>query len=409
MNKGAGLYFHPVGDPVVKGYAKNIMQIENKPGSEEAVLYLLLDLFGNKEELPKEIIKILDGFKETNVILEKKTVVKKEIKDDEEIEIKEEIEEEVEITVNKLYNMIGLPDDFDTKLDKFLAKKDKFSLILGEDLYTHKRAKNIALLAGLIEKYSDFDVIIIPPQTNSLGVSLICDLDSQEGEYTIGYNVQGDFTISALGDGDLDMPALNQQEGTFVNIDKRVVPTNAAVAYKGYTLNDIANELGLKAKYTIDYTKVLPKSKGFKEVDFDDLPNYFDNGGNEHRGYLLENRTRRTKLRIPEDIDEIESFDGVVVYRCEPVLQFSRFTNKTKQLKSEGALFVSEEFMESQGLNENDEVEISNEYASLITKVKFDDKITGTIPYLPTFDEKLDVSGIFKGGYRYAKVNLKKV
>ena len=39
---------------------------------------------------------------------------------------------------------------------------------------------------------------------------------------SVGYNEKADFQISALGDGALDMPALNQQEGTFVNIDKRV-------------------------------------------------------------------------------------------------------------------------------------------------------------------------------------------
>jgi len=98
-----------------------------------------------------------------------------------------------------------------------------------------------------------------------------------------------------------------------------------------------------------------------------------------------------------------------VVYRCEPVLQFSKFTNKAKQLKRDGALFASKDFMDKYNLNENDIVEISNENISITTKVQLDNKITGDIPYLPTFDEKLDVSGIFKNGYRYAKVNLKKV
>ena len=397
MNKGAGIYFHPIGDPIVQGYAKNILQIEHKIGSEEAVMYLILEKFADKEALPSEINKVLESFKSI-----KKESIVKEVDG-------EKVEESVEKEINSLYDMIGIDEEFDTKLTKFLAKKDKFSLILGEDLYTHKRAKNIALLAGLIERYSDFDVVIIPPQTNSLGVSLICDLDDKEGDYSIGYNVKGDFVLSALGDGDLDMPALNQQEGTFVSIDKRVVPTNAALKYNGYTLNDIANELGVKATYTIDYTKKLPKSKGFKEVEFDELPNYFDNAGNEHRGYLLDNKTRRTKLRIPDEIEEIESFDGVVVYRCEPVLQFSAFTNKCKQLKTEGGLYASKEFMDKNGLGEGDEVIISKNETSLKVKVIYDNKISGNIPYLPTFDKKLDVVGIFNEGYRYAKVKIEKV
>ena len=85
-----------------------------------------------------------------------------------------------------------------------------------------------------------------------MGVSLICDLDAEAGDYVIGYNEIGDFTLSALGDGNLDMPALNQQEGTFTTIDKRVVPTNAALAYNGYELNVITS-------YSIHYTKLYDR------------------------------------------------------------------------------------------------------------------------------------------------------
>jgi NADH-quinone oxidoreductase subunit G len=237
---------------------------------------------------------------------------------------------------------------------------------------------------------------------------LICDLDDKEGEYTIGYNVKGDFTLSALGDGDLDMPALNQQEGTFTNMDKRVVPTNAALKYEGYELNDIANALGLEKRYIIDYTKELPKNRGYKEIEFDDLPNYFGNDGSENRGYELKNITRRTKTKIPEEIEEIDSFDGVVVYRCEPVLQFSKFTNVCKQLKTEGGLFVSKDFAQKEGFEEGDAVEIVGEKGSLKSVVKIDDKITGNIPYLPTFDKDLDSEVIFEDGYRYVKVKIQR-
>ena len=371
--KGAKVIdLHPIEDFVLKDIISSSIRYE--VGSEEGVLAILAKGLLENSQIDKELKEYFSELDEGYISAETNVG-----------------EEEIDSIVN-------------------LAKRaEKKTLILGEDLYTHKRAKNIALLAGLIERYSDFDVVIIPPQTNSLGVSLICDLDDKEGDYTIGYNVKGDFTLSALGDGDLDMPALNQQEGTFTNIDKRVVPTNAAVKYNGYTLNDIANELGLKATYTIDYTKQLPKSKGFKEIEFDDLPNYFDNAGNEHRGYLLENKTRRTKLRIPEEIEEIESFDGVVVYRCEPVLQFSPFTNKCKQLKTNGGLYASQDFLEKFELSEGDEVSITKDDTTLKTKVILDNKIKGLIPYLPTFDKELDSFGIFKEGYRYAKVNIEKV
>ena len=73
--------------------------------------------------------------------------------------------------------------------------------MVGPDLYTHPNSANCARLVALIEKYTAFNVTMIPNLANTLGVALICDLDEKAGEYTIGYNTAGDFTLSALGNG----------------------------------------------------------------------------------------------------------------------------------------------------------------------------------------------------------------
>ena len=367
--KGAKVIdMHPIEDFALKDIVSNSIRYE--VGSEEGVLAILAKGLLEDSKLDGELKEYLDELDEGYISAETNVG-----------------EEEIESIVN---------------LAKTTTKK---TLILGEDLYTHKRAKNIALLAGLIERYSDFDVVIIPPQTNSLGVSLICDLDDKEGDYSIGYNVKGDFVLSALGDGDLDMPALNQQEGTFVSIDKRVVPTNAALKYNGYTLNDIANELGVKATYTIDYTKKLPKSKGFKEVEFDELPNYFDNAGNEHRGYLLDNKTRRTKLRIPDEIEEIESFDGVVVYRCEPVLQFNEFTALCKPIEEKQYLQGSSQFAVAAKIKGGSEIELNLDGTIIKRKFKSNKNFKGTIGEISLFDSILHNDKLLSH-YRYFRVQI---
>ncbi len=371
MNKGAGIYFHPISDPIVEGYAKNMVTIQHKIGAEEYVLAFVLKKFG--KDMPKALTKILD-----------------------------------EIDENKLNEYLNLPEDFEKTLTKMLAKKDAFSLVAGEDLYTHKNAKNLARLLGAVDRYTDFSVVIIPSQTNTLGVSLICDLDDEAGEHTLGYNEKGEFTLSALGDGDLDMPALNQQEGTFTNIDKRVVPTNAALEYKGYILNDIANELGIKSSLTIDYTPKLPKESGYVPLEFDLMPNFFDNGGNELRGYLLEERECEEEISF-EKISDPKYGEGQFVYRSNPINQFSPFTNKAHQLHEEPSLYVSNDFLNENSLTEGDEVKIEGEKGEVTLKVKVDKQAAGLIPYLPTFDKDLDLSGIFASDYRFAKVSIKKV
>ena len=418
MNKGAGLYFHPVIDPIVDGYSKNLLCINHKVGIEESIMYLILDLFADKERLPQNVVKYLESFhkKEKKTISEiVKEQIKEIVKDEESGEAKEvvktiskKVEKEIEVDHNSLYDLIGLPDDFDVKMTKMLAKKDKFSFVAGEDLYNHKRAENLAKLLGLIERCTPFEVLIIPSKTNTLGVSLICDLDEKTGKKVVGYNVKADFNLSSLKKGDLSFPALNQQEGTFTSINKRVVPTNAALEFDGYCLNDLANELGLSAENTIDYTVELGNIEGFKSEEFDELPNEFLNSGYENRGYLLEEKQSETK----DDVEEIEEFDfadETLVYLANPVMQFSAFTNKAHQLNEAGALYASSDFMEAYDLKDGGMVTISTKDAKLAVAVKLDHQIGGMIPYLPTFDSKLDVMPFFEGGYRFAKVTIKGV
>ncbi|WP_456322852.1 NADH-quinone oxidoreductase subunit G [Hydrogenimonas sp.] len=426
MNKGAGLYFHPVKDPVVEGFGKNLISINHKPGLEEAAMYLVLDLFGDKESLPESVVKYLSSFHKkgkktiTETVKEKVTEkVTKKVKDEETGEEKEVIEEvtkmvprkvekEIEVDMNKLLDLLGAPDDFDDRMVKMLAKKDKFSIILGEDLMQHPNWENLAKLAGLIERHTDFDVLILPSKTNTLGVSLICDLDEKAGTNVIGYNEKGDFVLSATGEGDLDMPSLNQQEGTLTIADKRVVPTNAALGYKGYILNDIANELGLKADLTIDYTIALPAEKGFKPFEFDDLPNHYTNSGEEIRGYHLEVHEVPAESENIAPIGKKSAMSGEIAYRCNPVLQFNQFTKKAHQIATDGKILLSAKKSEALGVNEGDNIRLVFESGTVELPVQIDKFIDGDILLVPDFDPAIECESLFASN-RFQKVHVEKV
>ncbi len=172
---------------------------------------------------------------------------------------------------------------------KSLSRTKNRVLIIGNDIMAHKEAKNIAKLAAMIEKYSDFSILVVPRDVNTLGVSLTCKLDADEDiDGVVGYNAVGNFVISSLPSADLAVPSLNQQEGTFVTIDNRVVPTNAALAFDGYELNDIAKEFGVGKLNTINFTQELPLDSGFKAIEFDMLENFLSPLGDDVRGYLLD-------------------------------------------------------------------------------------------------------------------------
>jgi len=426
VNKGAGLYFHPLKDPVVEGFGKSIMTMYHAPLQEEVVLYLILDLFADKEKLPSDIVSYLASFHSTKtvtveeVIKEEVTEIVKVMKKNEETGEEEEVEEEkkkmvpkkvskeVEVDDNRLLEILGADESFMENLEKNLAKKDTFALIAGPDLYTHPNSKNLARLLALIEKYSPFELTMIPNLTNTLGVALICELDDEAGSYSVGYNTKGDFTLSALGDGDLDMPAINQQEGTLTSINKRVNPTNAAIGYNGYELNDIANALGLNAELVIEYTKELPVEKGFKVKDFDDLPNHYDNDGTEHRGYLLDN------ISVPTSSDESvapfgdEKMQGSIIYLANPVRQFTPFTYKTTNLDEVSGVYMSEEFLNGSDFNEGDTVRVKSPSGEIVANIVSDNKIGGDIVVLPTFDSKLNSEALFSS-YRFATASIEKV
>jgi NADH-quinone oxidoreductase subunit G len=426
INKGAGLYFHPLKDPIIEGLGKSIMTVEHAPLQEEAALYLVLDLFADKEKLPADIKEYLASFhsektvtvtetiKEEVIEMVKETKVNEETGEEEEVEVEKKkmvpkkVEKEVVVDDNALLSVLGLDDKFMETLNKNLAKKDTFALIAGPDLYNHPNSKNCARLLALIEKYSDFGVTMIPTLTNTLGVSLICDLDEKATGYTVGYNVNADFKLSALGDGDLDMPAMNQQEGTLTSVNKRVNPTNAALPYNGYVLNDIANALGLDAELTVEYTSQLPLEAGFKTINFDDLPNHYDNDGTENRGYVLENvkvTTSSDEKVAPFGEDKLE---GTIVYLANPVRQFSEFTNKATNVDEISGVYMSADYLSSSEFNEGDSVKVKTDNGELIANIVSDNKISGEIVVLPTFDSNLNSEALFSG-YRFNSASIEKV
>jgi len=414
MNKGAGIYFHPVGDNLIPTFGKSIEVFTHKVGLEEAALYLILDLFADKEKLSDETRDYLASFKssEQKTIQEKvmksitETVVDEATGESREVtkKVPEMVEKVITVEKNGLVELLGGDSDaFATSLEKMMKKKKNFSLIIGEDLYFHDKADNLARLIALIEQTSAVRVAMIPPKTNSLGVAMICDLDDDIEGYTIGYNENGDYRLSALGDGDIDMPAMNQQEGTLTNMHKRVTPTNAALEYNGYELNDILKELVSDAEHTIDWTVKLGDVRGFKALEFDSLTNGYLNNGTENRGYLLEVTNIDVEDATVDKFDESKVLGGEIAYRCNPQRQFNDFSDKAHQIFEVFALYASPD--KAADLGKRVEIEISGK--SLMMDVVEDDRMDGDIVALPDFKSGEDIYTLF-GDSRYKTVTIRK-
>lgn len=374
VNKSNALFFHPLIDTnleLIGKKSKNAEFVYHKPNLEEYIFILLLKKYATN--LPSEFRNLINF--EDSFLLEKLQ------KDESFLEI----------------------------LNNFSSDKNDFILIIGEDIITHKNRDFLAKIIGLISKYTDFKVLIIPPKTNSLGVSLLCNLEDKVDGFSVGYNEIADFTLASFGKKDLDMPTLLEQEGTFTNLNKKVVPINAALKYNGYTLNDIANTLLNKdVEYTIEYTKNLPLNKGFKELEFDDLPNSFSNSGFENRGYTLNNfsLTSETQLQLPQIEENILNENEIFIYRKNPLNQVNEFTSVSKEFRDnleDGIFFSKEQFFEL-NLEQKSKVGISTKNGILILNAYLDNQLAGNIPYISTFLKNDNKELFLENRYEIAKI-----
>jgi NADH-quinone oxidoreductase subunit G len=369
-NRAKFVYMHSIDDITL--HDKYTQFIKYEVGSEEGVIALLASyLINNSNDEVKEYLDDLDiGY------LSGETSVG---------------EEELELIQVDFANI-----------------KNK-TLIIGEDVYSHSRALNIAKLIGLIDYYTDFNVVLIPSQTNTLGVSLICTLDDKVGDNVIGYNEIGDFIIGDCKNSNLALPALNQQEGTFVSIDKKVINTNVALKFDGYCLNDIVNEfLEYPKENTVDYTQMLPINKGFVNINFDDLQNGYNKYGNDLRGYELElfNNIQIEHSQLDE-IEDIDTYNGTVIYRCEPLHQFNKNTAKSLLVKTSNILIGSNSFAIAAKIKDGDMVKIIYKEQIQIKRFRIDTSIRGTVALYPTFDDELMNDTLVKG-YRFKQVQIER-
>ena len=376
INKASGIYFHPFCDEGIKGFGKNFIHQPHAAGLEAEILLWILQKFGR--DLPEWLDeKLAAEFEISRAAakqnLDEKSAGSRNPENSTEVNgtknvasasgaensAKNSAQNSENVTESKISNFaraLGLDEQ---KIDEILAKKEHFSLIIGEDFIRTPNSAMLARLAGLVQRYTPLKVLVVPPRTNSLGVALICELSAQTsaGE-TIGYNEAGDISFGVL-EADLDAPSLVQQEGTFTNYDKRVVPTNAALDYGGYELNDIACALGVCAEHAISYTPSL--GADFEQVKFDDLENFYDNGGANHRGYELRNE----KFAASEEEFEISpsaplrAGEGeILIYEANPLHQFNKFSGASSALGEAGALYLSPSIAESLGVSAGDVVKI---------------------------------------------------
>ena len=364
------IYMHPMEDALMQNTVTQMVKYE--VGTEEGVMALLAQTLLKGADLAEADRALIDNLDEGYLSAES-----------------------------------NVGDDEMAELERALKRAKNKTLVVGSDLLAHERAENIARFAALIEQHTEFSLVVVPTEVNTLGVSLICDLDAETGvSSVVGYNAGGDFVVASTEEAQLVTPAFNQQEGTVTSIDNQVLPTNVGVGFGGYVLNDIANALGVNAEHTIDYTAQLPASAGYETVGFDDLENFYSPHGEDKRGYMLRNVEVDAEGSLA-DVEDLPEFNGTVVYNCNPVLQFNRHTAVSEQLETDTALCGSPQFAVAAKISDGDRVVIETGGRMIERTFRLDASLKGTVALNPAFDLALD--DVNSGAYRFEKAKIKRV
>ncbi|AFI03705.1 NADH-quinone oxidoreductase subunit G [Helicobacter cetorum] len=414
LNKATLVVLHPIKDNALANLSRSVLNITHEVGAEEILLGMLLkmldiesaclkNLEDSKQSVVDEVaLKKLE--EERQKALEEKKKQEEENKEKNEHSNNEEVatqdqeqkqEENFEVPTKTTYSMleeIGINLETYEKILALLQKSSNTLLVIGEEIYSHKQALNIAKMLRLLAQKSAINFALIPPSANALGIASLCELSTQdfENEKIVGIRAQGDFTISsddkvfekgATNEVNFILPSLNQLEGTITNIEGRVLPLKPALNFEGYDLSDIMQGFGFIEENLIECTKQLPTEAGFKAIDFDSLTNHFTNDRANHRGYKLESSHFENSAKEYEKIEcepikplkEKITFNAYLKY---PETQFNHATNKSENLQLKAGIYVSKAFLEK----------LNKEVGQSITLAKEQDEVTGIL-YL---DESLE-------------------
>lgn len=344
------VYAHPIEDHLMASVVTKYVKYE--PASENGVMTLLANMFVDKNRLLGGERGYFDN-----------------------------------LDIGYISSECSFDEEEQEVVKKKITRKKSPLIILGADLFTHPKAEQIAKLAGIMARSSEFKVLVLPSGTNTLGVSQICELD-EDGDYgySVGIDACGDFELSTTSGSDektLALPALNQQEGTIVNIDKRVVPINVGIGFDGYNLNDLAVALGVGKKTTVDFTQELPVSSGFRALGFDSLCNFYSKDGLDTRGYELDNIASEPAPQVLEDVCSIGEMNGVLVYLSNPPLSFMHTTkNGNKMVDADDMILGSQSFMMAAKVTNGARVIVEVGDKKLQRSFVLDSSMKGTIALL---------------------------
>lgn len=349
-NQASIAYLHPIDDANVHPFCSSLMRYE--VGCEEGVIALLASfLISDKEGLQKseaEALEALDiGY----------------------------LSGECNISEEEIQDFFSLQS----------GNSSPKMLLLGSDLFAHEQAVNIAHYAALIEKYTDYEILFIPQEVNTIGVASLCELSPQNvKDRSVGYDCIADIKMSVVPSEAVStqvcMPPFNQRSGTVVSIDKTICKSEAVLPFNGVTLLDIVISLGVS----------------LEGIDLVNDKTIFDE---TRTAFTLNNETQCVAA-----VEDLPEFNGLTVYNTNPIVQFNTVT--ATLLEGMQDLRVSKQFATAAKVSDKSRVTFTIDNHDVERQVRIDTALKGMVALNPVYDDEVAQCA---NSYRYQQINIEKV
>ncbi len=279
MQKDCAFVFaHALRDNLLSRLSKKFLEIEC--GCEDAVILAICGILDSA---------ILENLPKIEVDFSTQREIKETIKDENGAE--KEVTKKVDSTEKREYYEFfakcGLEYAKFVELQNMLLSAPNTAplLLIGADFYANKNAPYLAKILANLTRSGKISLTLNPPTANANGIyqNLVLDSANECGESSdfgaiIGWREIGDFTFDSVN-ADFTLPYFSAMNDSMVNIDNRLLPINALFSAPKY-LEALSANLNLECDFS------TPK-----------LANYYDNGGVDRRGVLLEYNSLKSSLR----------------------------------------------------------------------------------------------------------------
>ncbi|CRF47255.1 NADH-ubiquinone oxidoreductase chain G [Helicobacter heilmannii] len=416
VNKGTSLiYAHPLEDSALEKICRSVVPVCHAVGAEEIILGAFLMALGvnspSLQSLKDSQITQEPEPKPTQEAPQTSTKPAPANEDQEhacgieETEAKPETKPESKPPVYAMLENAKLDSPTYEKIKALIEKAPSVALLIGPEIYTHPKARNIALMLQEASNLEKLKIFLIPPSANALGIVSLCTLEKDnKASPSVGVRAKGDFVLDsdcvdingvAQNAVDFILPSFSQMEATMTNLEGRVLALRPALAYEGLDFADIAQHFGFYGETLAEYTHELPQEKGFLGVAYDDLTNFYANDKSNHRGYKLQT-SPSPATETSQPISPLESAIDFNAYLQFAETQFNTHTLKSQNLQFKEGIYTSKAHLESLGLEEGATICLRREGHTLTGKIYIDHSLKSSVFMV---SPSLDTSGVFSSPF----------